>query len=364
MAIDAAALEQALPGADRTFPSGIDTDRLHLVCRAIVPETQDAKSYFFATQPSRPIAFRPGQFLTFRFRIDGEEVIRSYSISSSAAVAGPISATVKRIGDGLVSNWLFDNLRVGDHVEAEGPGGIFVPADFAVSPLLLISAGSGITPMASTMRTFADRHNDIDVVHIHFARSGEEMMFLHEMLQWARRLPRARIVPIATRPPPGSGWVGPTGRINLSLLHALVPDLPHRTAFCCGPQAFMEEARALLLEAGVPENAYHEESFCPFRQENAADAAAEAAAAFRINFRRSQITVNCGEGTTLARAAHSGGVRLQTACGQGICGTCRTKLVSGTVDMSHQGGIKQREIDQGWILPCCSRPTSNIVLDR
>lgn len=85
---------------------------------------------------------------------------------------------------------------------------------------------------------------------------------------------------------------------------------------------------------------------------------------FKVHFRRAQVTAHCVAETRLVWAANAAGVRLQTACGQGICGTCRTRLISGTVDMSHKSGIKQYEIDQGWILACRSCPISDIVIDR
>jgi glycine betaine catabolism B len=360
MATDVTILDRP---AGETDNSAQVEDRIVIVCRGIIPETPDTKSYLFARADGRPVSFRAGQFLTFHFPIAGEEVVRSYSISSSAACVGLISVTVKRIEGGLVSNWLFNKLAVGDTIEVDEPAGLFVPTDHVRSPLLLISAGSGITPMASTLRTLADRGADADVIHIHFAQSLEDMTFLDEMQHWSRRLPRARIIPVATRPRPGTAWIGPTGRISLPLLQALAPDVSRRIVFCCGPQGFMEQTRALAVDAGVSPDAYHEESFCPLEPGSASDTT-ETGTTFKVHFSKSQASINCGPETTLARAASAANVRLQTSCGQGICGTCRTKLVSGTVDMSHKGGIKEREIDQGWILACCSRPTSDVVIDR
>ena len=339
----------------------IDTT-VTLVCCAIIDETPQAKTYVFRSEDENPIAFLPGQFMNFTFMIDGLQETRCYSLSSSAARGSRVSITVKKVENGLVSNWLFDRFRVGDRVIAEGPLGNFTP-DFN-TPLLLLSAGSGMTPMASMMRTAADLALDTDVTLVHFARSPDEMLFRDELSSWARLLPRARIIPVATQPKPGSGWVGPHGRLNAALLAALVPDLRQRNSYICGPTAFMDMAKAMLLDHGVPTTAIHEESFVTFNPDEELAANLPAEIAFELEFARSRQTVQCGREMTVLAAAKAAKIPLQTSCGKGICGTCRVKLCAGTVEMKHNGGIKEREIDQGWILACCSKPTSNLRIDR
>jgi glycine betaine catabolism B len=335
-----------------------------LVCRAIVPETPDAKSYLFGAADGRRLPFAAGQFLTVTFSIAGEPVIRCYTIASSSARDATVAITVKRVAGGRISNWLFEQMRVGDTVTAEGPLGFFTPWTRPSEPLLFLSAGSGITPLASAMRSAVDLGIDPDVVFIHAARSPEAMIFRDEYAVWARALPRARVIALATQPRPGSGWVGPSGRLDAALLQALVPDLARRSVFCCGPGPFMDMAKRAALGAGVPADAFHEESFAAFDPAEELSAREPAPTVFDITFRRSGRTIPCPADATIVKAAQAARIPIVTSCGKGICGTCRTKLVSGTVAMSHNGGIKQREIDQGFILACCSRPTSALVLDR
>jgi ferredoxin len=92
--------------------------------------------------------------------------------------------------------------------------------------------------------------------------------------------------------------------------------------------------------------------------------AAEAVGQFTIQFARSGRSITCGADTFILTAANSAGVRLPCFCTKGMCGTCKSKLLSGTVDMRPNGGIRQSEIDQGMILTCCSRPSSDLVIDR
>ena len=337
---------------------------LTLVCRAVIAETLTAKSYVFGLQTGERLAFDPGQFMTFTFMAGGRPHTRCYSISSSAGRDALIAITVKKVEGGLVSNWLFDNLRVGDQVRAEGPVGLFTPGQHPMAPLLLLSAGSGITPVASMIRTFADRALDADVVFLHFARSAEDIVFRDEMASWAKVLPRAKVIVVATRPAPGSGWVGPTGRLTATLLEGLVPDVARRALYCCGPQPFMAAAKTMALGLGVAPEAIHEESFASFDPAEEIGDSQPSQAIYDLEFTRMRRTLPCPEGTTVVKAAHAAKLRIQTSCGKGICGTCRVKLVSGKVDMQHNGGIKQREIEQGWILACCSKPLSNLVIDR
>lgn len=336
-------------------------DGIVLDCVAVRPETPSAKTFVFATPPG-PFAFAPGQFLTFAFQIDGAEHLRSYSLSSSSLTAGRVAITVKRVAGGRVSAWLHDHMRPGIRVRAFGPAGEFGCGLEPAGPVLLLTAGSGITPAASMLRSLADRGSAADLVLVHFAPSAEEMIFRAEMRHWARALPGLRAVAVATRHQPGGGWVGPVGRLGPELLAGLVPDLAARRVYCCGPAGFMDLAGGMLGRLGLPQGRFVTESF-----ESAPDEAAptaEGAARYTVSFARSGLAGPIDAGTSVLKAARAMGAHLQSSCGKGVCGTCRVRLLSGTVEMRHQGGIRQREIDQGFILACCSRPTSDLVIDR
>lgn len=336
---------------------------LPLACVAIRQETPSAKTYTFALPDGAGFGFEPGQFVNLVCPIDGEDHLRSYSLSSSALRPGRISITVKRVGRGLVSNWLFDHLRVGDRLGAAGLAGVFCCGMAPEAPVLLLTAGSGITPAASMLRSLSDLAAGADIVLIHFADRPEEIIFRDEMAHWARNLPCARIVPVVTRPPACSGWVGASGRLSPDLLRGLVPDLAARRVYCCGPAGFMARAAEIVADLGLPVERFVTESFA--RAEEATPPPAEAGAAgFAVSFARSGKEIRAEPGGTVLRAAKAADVRILSSCNKGLCGTCRVKMLSGTVEMTHQGGIRPREIDQGFILACCSRPTSDVVIDR
>ncbi len=333
-----------------------------LICQGIRQETPDAKSCTFARPGNLPLSFEAGQFLNLTFSINGERVTRSYSMSSTAANPGRVAITVKRVPGGRASNWLFDHMRVGDRVTAEGPLGAFTATDVD-GPIAFLSAGSGITPIASMIRSHIDLCEDRDIAVLHFARTSEDMIFAAEFAHWARALPRARIIPVVTQPSRMSGWTGPVGRISEELVAALVPDIGTRTIFSCGPGGFMERVRTIVSALGIPKDRLVEEYFTASALPDEGSITSSGQV-FDIQFAKSGKTVSCPAEMTVLQSAQAAKINLPTSCGQGVCGTCRVKIVSGTVDMHHGGGIKQREINQGYILACCSKPTSGLVIDR
>jgi glycine betaine catabolism B len=336
-----------------------------LVCLAVRPETHDVKTFLFA--PAKPGAFRftPGQFLTFTFEIDGQPVSRCYTISSPPTRPDRATITVKRVQGGPVSNWLHDNLRPGGTVSALGPFGSFSSFAHPARKYLFLSGGSGITPLMSMARAYHDLGEAADIVFVHNARTPADIIFRGELATMARQSPNFRFAPICETDAPDEAWAGYRGRISPSLLQLIAPDFREREIFTCGPSPYMAAVRGLLGDAGFDMAHYHEESFDfdEMVEEEIAEAASDATA-FRIEFAKSGRTVTCDAGTTILAAARTAGLKLPSACTKGICGTCKSGLIAGQVDMNHGGGIRQREIDRGLILLCCSKPLTDLVIDR
>jgi ferredoxin len=162
------------------------------------------------------------------------------------------------------------------------------------------------------------------------------------------------------------GWSGHRGRISRGFLDLVAPGFGDREIFCCGPVPFMAAVRNLLHEAGFNMTRYHEESFV-FEDRTPRSEPPRAVATtttHTITFGKSGRSLPCDEATTILAAARAAGLRLPFSCAKGLCGTCKTRKISGQVDMAHAGGIRQREIDQGFVLLCCSRPRSDVVIDR
>ena len=348
-----------------------------LVCCQVRQETHDVKSFFFMSREGRTFSFEPGQFITLELEIEGETINRCYTISSAPTRPHTISITVKRVPGGKVSNWLHDNLRAGDSVRALGPAGEFTCARHAAGKYLFLSAGSGITPLMSMSRSHHELGEDRDIVFVHSARTPDDIIFARELDLIATNHQRFRTSFVCERQGSRTNWPGITGFLTLPLLRLIAPDFMEREIFTCGPAPYMSAVRAMLDEAGFDRTHYHEESFSfdalpPAEQAAAsegaatpeADTPADGATKFSVTFTKMRRDIECGGHEHVLDAAKRAGVRLPSSCTQGMCGTCKVKLVSGQVDMRHNGGIRQREIDQGMVLLCCSKPLSDLVVDK
>lgn len=346
-----------------------------LTCIAAFPETHDTKTFVFEAPAGAHFVFDPGQFLTFGFEIGGGIVNRCYSLASSPMRPRAASITVKRVPGGIVSEWLHANLSPGMTVSAQGPMGNFTTTKHSAKKYLFLSGGSGITPMMSMTRAFADQNAPVDVVFMHAARTPMDFVFRTELSSMARRMPGLRLVFIPERRDGEPEWPGAVGRISSALCQLLIEGVRERVVFCCGPAPFMAAARAICMELGVPRAAYHEESF-DFSTLEAQDEtlASEALAAeahskpvsncVTLSFTKSNRIVSGVADKTVLTIARDNGLPIPSSCRNGVCGTCKSKLVSGTVDMKHNGGIRQREIDSGMFLPCCSKPLSDLTIER
>lgn len=342
-----------------------------LVCRQVQGITHDVKTFLF--EPAHPALFQhePGQFVTLQLQVDGRPVSRCYTISTPPTRPHLLGITVKRQPGGIVSNWLHDTMSPGCRITAEGPFGVFTAARHPSAKYLFLSGGSGITPVMSMTRTLYDLGSDADVVFVHSARTPSDIIFRRELEAMASTAPSLRVVPVCERDEPREPWGGLRGFLGAEMLQLLAPDLAERVVFCCGPAPYMAAVRRILGDAGFDMRNYHEESFVfddlglPEVADPADDVpgAAPAATTYTVEFVRSGRTFTCADDENVLDAAFAAGLAPPSSCGQGMCGTCKTTMLSGTVDMQHLGGIRPREIANNKVLICCSKPRSDLAID-
>ena len=337
-----------------------------LICRHVVQETHDVRTFIFSPPTPHIFRFEPGQFLTFQFKIGGHTLHRCYTISSPPTRPHTISITSKRVPGGPVSNWLHDHLRPGMSVQATGPMGDFTSVKHPAEKYLFLSGGSGITPLMSMARTHHDLGFDADTIFVHAARSPNDIIFRGELEWLSMTFPRFRLAVVCEDNVPMRGWSGYRGRLSLGLLREIAPDFTEREVLTCGPSPFMASMRAILLEGGANPARYHQESFNFIELAESLDEQTPQSQleGFEITFAKSERAIICGPNQTILQAAKDAGLRLPSACARGMCGTCKSRMISGQVNMKHEGGIRQREIDQSMILICCSKPLADTVIDR
>lgn len=340
----------------------------------VVPVTHDVTSFVLRAPPAWNGRFEAGQHLMVSQSVGHESVERCYTIATPPTRSGTLTITVKRHPDGVLSPWLHDRLRPGDTLRARGPYGEFTLREHPATPTpghrdgayLFLSAGSGITPMMSMARALADEASTADVLFVHSARTPADIIFRRELAALGETGLAVRVVVVCESESPGHHWDGPRGRLGADLLRWVAPDIAEREVFVCGPPGYMRATADLLTELAVGPARIHHENFTVGDTADLLPGAVAApllAVGVRVELKRTGAVLTCPPQSTVLDAVLSAGVSLRSSCRQGLCGTCKITMIEGQVDMRHQGGIRQREVDRGAILPCCSWPLGDLVLD-
>ena len=308
-----------------------------------------------------PFAYRPGQFLTLTLPAGGQVVRRTYTIASAPTQAAHCEVTVKREPGGAGSVYLHDQVREGDEIAVSGPSGRFTFTGAEADSVVLIGGGVGVTPLMSVLRALMDRGWDGEAFLLYAVRSPEEVIFEPELALLAERNPNLRLLLVAEEA--GPEWQGAVGRVTPELLAGFVPDLARRRVHLCGPAPMMAAVQETLTRLGMPEAQVLTESFgVPFAEIKAALAAGPPLMEARVTFRRSGRSVSLAPPQTLVDAAEAGGIKLDYSCRSGTCGTCRVRVVKGTVAMARHDALLAADEAEGMVLACQARPTSAEVL--
>jgi ring-1,2-phenylacetyl-CoA epoxidase subunit PaaE len=336
--------------------------------------TDDSVAITFDVPPDlrEAYTFTHGQHLTVRCDLGGEGVRRNYSLCSPAT-SGQLRIGVKRLPGGAFSSYAMEQLRPGDELEVMTPTGRFFteldPAD--AKHYVAIAAGSGITPILSILATTLEVEPHSGFTVLYGNRTTGSIMFLEELQDLKDRYPdRLQLLHFLSREAQDAPLLhGRLSREKLtSLLATLVPADDVDEWFLCGPFEMVHEARATLLDHGVDQRHVHLELF------HAEAAPRPAAPRETAAGEGSEVVVTLdGRQTTLELAPEAEPVldavlRVRAdapyACKGGVCGTCRAKLLEGTVRMDQNYALEDDEIDRGYVLTCQSHPTSDkVVLD-
>ena len=328
----------------------------------VVAETHDASSFVLdvPAELEETFRYRPGQFCTFRVRIDGDEQLRSYSMSSAPATDHDLTVTIKRVAGGLVSNWVLDNLGAGDRIELTKPAGVFCPQE-STRPVLGFCGGSGITPvmsiakhvLAATPRPvrllYANRDRDSVIFDAAFtALTGAHP----DRLEVQRHFDAddGFLTPEAI-----AGFVGGDREADL---------------YICGPGPFMDLVESTLQTLGVASERIFIERFLVEQVEKtdaliddaaASDADAAVPAEVSVTLGGKTVVVRYQPGDTLLETARRGGLRPPFSCEAGNCATCMAFLKEGSVRMRANNALTPEEVEEGWVLTCQSLPSGRTV---
>jgi ferredoxin-NADP reductase len=323
-------------------------------------QTCDAKTLCFRVQEGKQLMAKPGQFLTFHLNIDGNRVARCYSICSSPSTKGYVEITPKRTKDGYASVFLNERATPGLVITASGPTGKFYFDEGIHSDIVLIAAGSGVTPMIAMLRYIEERALDVPVTLIYCVRTSQDIIFQRELTRLSCALAGFRL--IITVSAPDAGWKGNKGRLNREFLLERILDFRTPTFFLCGPELFMRDVSEMLKEQGVPTDRIKQESFGGVRALGVPDPSAGTSVAF-VEFLRSGFQFELIPDMSLLEFAETVGVSIPNSCRQGQCGTCATRLLQGRVTMEVEDGLSAEQKRDGFILPCVSTVHDSITID-
>lgn len=335
-------------------------------------ETSDTVSISFAlpSDLSETFAYQPGQYLTLRTTLDGEEVRRSYSICTGVA-EDDLRVAVKTVPGGRFSTWANTALKPGDTIEAMAPMGRFtapIEPDKGKS-YVLFAAGSGITPVMSILRTVLAQEPDSDVTLFYGNRTTGSIIFREQLEDLKNRhMGRLRVFHILSREKQDIEMF--QGRIDGDKAAKLVDSLCDTDsldhAFVCGPEEMIHGVRETLEERGVDKKKVHFELFTTPGEQSRRPAQATEAAEERDAGATVDVTLRMDgdiwqfkmpHGETVLDAAHDSGLDVPFSCKGGVCATCRCKVTSGAVEMENNYSLDDDEVENGFVLSCQARPT-------
>jgi ferredoxin-NADP reductase len=319
----------------------------------VIEETADTRSFVLEIPPAleERFAYAAGQFCTFRATIDGEPIVRCYSMSSSPQTGDPFTVTVKRVPGGRMSNWMNDTLAPGDTIDVMPPAGLFV-LRATETPIVAFAGGSGITPVLSIIKTaLVTTARKIALV---YANRGFDSVIFADALEQLRA---------------GSGGRlsvhhhldSEKGFLDAAACAALVGDRTQADFYVCGPRPYMEVVEAGLGQRGVDPGRLFIERFELRGEAPAASEESETESiVIRLEGRRHRVGYEPGD--TILDAARRAGLKPPFNCQAGNCGTCMAYLDEGRATMRANNVLDADEVEQGWILTCQAIPMSREVV--
>ncbi|SFB49672.1 Ferredoxin-NADP reductase [Amycolatopsis marina] len=308
-------------------------------------------------------SFEPGQHVTVRSDLGGEGLRRNYSICSSAT-SDTLAIAVKHIPGGAFSSFAMEQLRAGDTLDLMTPTGSFgTPLHpLATKNYVAIAVGSGITPVLSILQTTLAVETESRFTLVYGNRDSGSTMFRDELDDLeARYADRLRIIHVRSRDPRHPAHL--RGRVDRAKLEQwLGADFAAASVddwFLCGPVEMVTDLRELLIERGAEPDRVHVELFHGYQKPKVADDFAPATIAVNLRGRRHEVSLAAGD--TVLESTLKAGLDAPYACLGGACGTCKAKILLGSVAMEQNFALSPATVEAGYALTCQSHPTTPSV---
>ena len=323
--------------------------------------------------------FKAGQFLTLRATIDGNDVRRSYSISSSQnsyAQNGTLEVGIRPVQGGVFSNWAATQLKVGDVLRVMPADGRFIVQRPRAIHRVGFAAGSGITPILSILSSTLEEQTESKFTLVYGNRRMDSVMFNEALQDLKDRYPnRLTLIHVLSRQAQEVPLL--EGRIDEAkvkeIVSSLLPAASMDEVFICGPEAMIEATEKALLDVGVPERNIRTERFTSPTLEampaearkqvvlgHALESKGEVALTIVLDGKKHQMQMSSSD--KILDVALAAGLDLPYSCRGGVCCTCRAKVMQGSVEMEKNFTLEKWEAEQGFVLSCQAKPTSKEVV--
>tara|TARA_R110002049_G_scaffold104807_7_gene251410 strand:+ start:273 stop:1400 length:1128 start_codon:yes stop_codon:yes gene_type:complete len=338
-----------------------------LTVKEVIKETQEAVSIVFdiPNDLAAEFKYKAGQYLTIKADINGESVRRSYSLSSSPSVDTVLKVTSKKVENGKMSHYLYDRVKAGDVLEVMPPEGNFIVETDAIraNSYVLFAAGSGITPIMSILKTVLEEEPRSKVKLVYGNRTVNEIIFYEELKSLATHFDgRLEVQHILSQ---GSleGGISNT-RINSSIISATVSNQgTDAIYYICGPEGMIKSTEEALKAANVAKDHINIEYFTSSAVDTGKDTVYEGNEnEVTIILDGDEFKIELNDGETILMAADRAGIDPPYSCQSGVCTTCKAYVKQGKIDMGESFALDDEEIEEGFILTCCSRPASAGVI--
>ncbi|EFE93582.1 2Fe-2S iron-sulfur cluster binding domain protein [Serratia odorifera DSM 4582] len=297
--------------------------------------------------------YQPGQFALVSID-NSNETLRAYTLSSSPGLSRFISISVRRLPGGVGSGWLTQAVRPGNTLWLSDAQGEFSCLQHPSERYLMLAAGCGVTPIIAMCRWLAVNRPRCDVQVIYSVRHPDEVIFAEQWSQLCAAHPQLQLTLMAEHDA-RRGFL--SGRINAQLLQQSVPDIAQRTVMTCGPAPYMAQVEQLCQQLGVPAARFHQEQF---HTPTPGDVGSETSLALRIGQPLREFRVPIG--STLLAALEMHKLPVTAACRAGVCGSCKTRVLSGDYTTSSSMTLTPNEIAQGYVLACSCQLQGDVTL--
>jgi len=333
--------------------------------------TNDAAAVTFQLPAGETLHYQAGQYITVSKWLSDEQQTRCYSLCTSPKLSvqnGQLKVGVRHTPKGLVSGFINEALQAGDELIVKGPFGDFVyPPERAkgqvaeIDNLVLIAAGSGITPVLSILQTALDESNSSAIHLIYASRSRSSMMFLHQIeVLLASNPKRLKVTYVVEENVALS--IGSKGRLDSELLTSLLPASANTEFYVCGPEGLKNMVVETLASKNIHSSRVHVEEFVATVTEPIGEL-------HRVDIKLAdglKHVLDVASNQTVLEVANSEGIKIPHACGNGTCGTCKFKVDEGTVDEISDSipGITSEERSVGFTLACQCKPLGSIAISE